>query len=167
MNSTQSVQLEQLQLIGYINAWRLTISPSGLFLVRPKLKRGADLPNEHHVVRHVPLGKTRRDAEGNILGILPAAIERREDEEYLSVNYLEYFSGATKQQMAEVKAAVIASKQSKSIGTKGLFATANVGTLKSVVQAKTSKKIRIAYAPTGNNLSHSAIHDIPEGSVGG
>jgi hypothetical protein len=129
------------------------------------LKRGADLPNEHHVVRHVPLGKTRRDAEGNILGILPAAIERREGEKYLSVNYLEYFSGTNKQQMAEVKAAVIAAKQSKSIGTKGLFATANVGTLKSVVQAKTTKKIRIAYAPTDHNPSHSAIHDIPEEDI--
>ena len=129
------------------------------------MKCGADLADGHHVVRHVPLSKTRRDAEGNVLGILPAAIERREGEEYLSVNHLEHFTGTRKQQMAEVKAAITAAKESKTIGAKGLFATANVGALKSTVQAKSTKKIRIAYAPTKYNPSHSAIHDIPEDDI--
>jgi hypothetical protein len=129
------------------------------------LKRGADLRDEHHVVRHVPLSKTRRDAEGNVLGILPVAIERREGEEYLSVNHLEHFTGTRKQQMAEVKAAIAAAKESKTIGTKGLFATANVGVLKSAVQTKSMRKIRIAYAPTNHNPSHSAIHNIPEDDI--
>jgi hypothetical protein len=135
---------------------------NGLYSARLNLKRGADLSDGDHVVRHVPLGKTRRDAKGNVLGILPAAIERREGEEYLSVNHLEHFAGTREQQMSEIKAAVTAAKESKTIGAKGLFATANVGELKSAVLAKSTRKIRVAYAPTKHNPSHSAIHDIPE-----
>ena len=56
-------------------------SEGGSLVKADSMKRGALLPDEGHVIRHVPLAKTRRDSRGKILGILPTAIERRDGED--------------------------------------------------------------------------------------
>ena len=51
----------------------------------------ARVPNDSHVMRYVRKRHLRRDENGNVLGILPQALELREGEEYLSVTWLENF----------------------------------------------------------------------------
>lgn len=126
------------------------------------MKRGSLLPNNDHVVRHVPFAKTRRDSNGKILGVLPTAIERRDGEDYLSVSHLQHFSGDADEQLKQVKSAIAAGKQTGSLGTNGLLAKANVGQLKEAVQQKASSKIRIAYLPTKKDPSHSGVYEIPQ-----
>lgn len=128
-----------------------------------KLGRGNHLPNEDHVVRHVPVPKTRRDSSGKILGLLPTALERRVDEEYLSVSHLEHFSGTRAQQMKQVKASITAAKKSNHLGPSGLFAIANVAEIKAAAGVlKSNRKIRISFLPTHNDPSHSGIYEISE-----
>ena len=43
----------------------------------------------HHVIRYVRKNLLRRDENGNILGLLPQALELREHEDALSISWLE------------------------------------------------------------------------------
>jgi hypothetical protein len=55
--------------------------------------KGKNLPDEDHVVRYVPWGRLRRDEDENVLGFLPQAFQLRQEEDYLSVNWLQYYDG--------------------------------------------------------------------------
>lgn len=127
-----------------------------------KRKKGSLIPDRDHVIRHVPLAKTRRDSDGKVCGILPQAIERRDSEEYLSVSHYEHFSGSQVQKLFSVKNAIASGKRSGTLGIKGLLAKANVGNLKQSVEKKTAKKIRVAYLPTKKDSSHSGVYKLPE-----
>jgi hypothetical protein len=50
------------------------------------------LPLEDHVVRFVPKNRLRKDADGNVMGVLPQAFQRRDSEQYLSGTWLEHFA---------------------------------------------------------------------------
>lgn len=127
-----------------------------------KQKKGTLIPDGDHVIRHVPLAKTRRDSDGKIYGILPQAIERRDREEYLSVSHYECFHGSQIQKLASVRNAIAAGKQSGTIGIKGLLAKANVRILKQAVEQNAEQKIRIAYLPTKKDPSHSGVYKLPQ-----
>lgn len=133
---------------------------SGLPMV--KLKAGAKLPDDHHVVRHIPFPNLRKDGDENIIGILPQAFQHRLDEKYLSVNWLEYFELDKQDNLVQAKKSITEAKKSKKIAGKSHFAIANVGKIKKAFLNKELDKIRIAYAPSKNNPAHSGIYQIPK-----
>lgn len=55
------------------------------------------LPDDDHCVRYVPWTRLRKDEEENVIGVLGAAFRLRDEEEYLSATWAEFFPGATHQ----------------------------------------------------------------------
>lgn len=121
------------------------------------LKKGKDLPNEHHVMRRVPWSKLRKDEDENVIGFLPQAFELRPDEPYLSVNWLEYFDGDHEQR---IKEAVNAFRKKFTVGKKTVFGVAQVGKVKEICRAN-GTTVRLVYAPTTDHPSHVAIKNFP------
>jgi hypothetical protein len=127
-----------------------------------KFKKGKKLPNEDHIVRHVPFRNLRRDADGKVLGILPQAFEHREVDDYLSVNWLEYFEGDNKTRLVQTKKSIEAAKVSKTISMSSYLAIGNVGNVNKVCLEASHSKVRISYAPSKNNSAHSGIYNLPK-----
>ena len=63
-----------------------------------ELTPGDNIPPSHRIARHVPWARLLRDGDDNILGVLPQAYQLREDEEYLSVNWLEFVEAASQEE---------------------------------------------------------------------
>ena len=126
-----------------------------------KISKWANLPNQDHVIRHVPYSKLRKDEDDNILGFLPEAFALKPIEETkksISVNWLEYFSGDHE---VRTERAIQGLRTTKSIGKKSAFAIGNVGNVKEVCK-RNGAIIKIVYAPTDDNPSHSAIRHLPK-----
>lgn len=130
-----------------------------------KLKRGDFLPDEDHVMRHVPWQRLRKDGDGNVLGILAEAFALRPEnplrpaEESLSVNWLEYFEGTHAERATQCIQNLRVAKEIKK-SSKCAFGIGKIGLIKEVGN-KYKAPIRIVYAPTKpDNLSHSAIHKL-------
>lgn len=114
------------------------------------------MPDEDHVMRNVPWSRLRRDEDDNVLGFLPEAFQLRPDEEWLSVNWMEFFTDP----VTRVRDAVWAMRKSRDIGAKSAFAIGNVGKIKHTCLAH-GAKIRIVYEPEENNPAHSGIRRLP------
>jgi hypothetical protein len=121
------------------------------------LKRGKDLPDEHHVMRRVSWSKLRKDEDENVIGFLPQAFELRPDEAYLSVNWLEYFDGDHEQR---IKQTVNAFRKKFAVGKKTVFGIAKVGKVKGICRAN-GTTVRIVYSPTTDHPSHAAVNNFP------
>lgn len=122
------------------------------------LKKGKDLPDEHHVIRHVPWSKLRKDEDENVIGFLPQAFELRPDEGYLSVNWLEYFDGDHQQR---IQAAVKAYRENAHVRRRAVFGVARVAKVKEICHSSGAATVRIVYAPTVDHPSHAAITNTP------
>lgn len=124
---------------------------------------GKDLPDPDHVVRHVPWTKLHRDEDGDVLGVLGEAFAPRpSDNSALSVNWLEFYDGDWK---TKIEASVNAFRASrmldgKKVGSRSDFAVGNVAKIKSICSTS-SRAVRIIFAPSRNNPSHSVIRTIP------
>jgi hypothetical protein len=127
-----------------------------------KLKSGTNLTNEQHIVRHIPFPNLRKDGDGKVIGILPQAFQHRIDEEYLSVNWLEYFELDKVNNLIETKKSIIEAKRSKKIAANSRLAIGNVGKIKEALLKKEIGKIRIAYAPSKANPAHSGMYHLPK-----
>jgi hypothetical protein len=122
--------------------------------------RGTNLPNEDHVARYVPWGRLRRDGDDNVLGFLPQAFQRRENEDYLSVNWLEFHEG---DRNTQIRYCVWAVRDSfgRPLGAKSAFAIGNVGKVKEICQ-KAGSRVRIVHeADDPKNRAHSGIRRLP------
>ena len=121
-----------------------------------------NLPDQDNVIRHVPWARLLRDEDGNILGFLPQAFAIRPIEESqqnsISVNWLEYFDG---DHATRTKKLIQQFRTVKSIGGKSAFGIGNVGNIKEICK-KNGALVKIVYAPTDGNLSHSAIRRLPK-----
>jgi|WetSurMetagenome_2_1015567.scaffolds.fasta_scaffold656339_2 hypothetical protein len=126
-----------------------------------KISKGANLPKEDHVIRHVPWTKLRKDEDDNVLGFLPEAFALKPLEvvkKSISVNWLEYFSGEREN---KIKKSIQGLRTTKNIGKKSAFAIGNVGNIKEVCK-RNGTIVKIVYAPTDGNPSHSVIKQIPK-----
>ena len=104
-------------------------------------------------MRFVPSKLQERDENGNVIGFWPAAFAHRDVEDYLSVNWLEYFEGAHASNAAACKAGI----QTVLKSSTAMFGVAQVGRVKALAQHN-AKPVRIVYYPnSSNNPSHSAI----------
>jgi hypothetical protein len=118
------------------------------------------LRDEERVVRYVPWGKLRRDEDDNVLGSLPAAFALREDEEYLSVTWCEYFAGTPDESL---RCAIEAIRGSAiKVGQKARFAVGEVGRLRRRAEGREkARKLRIIHEPEDDNQAHAAIRHWP------
>jgi hypothetical protein len=118
------------------------------------IKRGNSLPEQDHIMRYVPRSRLRRDEDDNVLGILPQAFANRNGEEFLSVNWLEYFK---QDKTSNLRGCVDAQRATLDVGRNCVYAVAVVDKVK-LVCLKKQKPVRVVYQPTKNNLAHSALH---------
>jgi hypothetical protein len=120
--------------------------------------KGKNLPDEDHVIRYVAWGRLRKDGDENVLGFLPQAFQLRSDEDYLSVNWLEYHDGDRETQ---IRLSVWAMRDSfeKPLGVKSAFAIANVSKVKETCRAA-GRRVRIIHEPEPKNPGHSAIRQL-------
>lgn len=126
---------------------------------------GSSMPSNYlddsdGVVRFVPWGKLRKDEDDNVLGALPAAFALRDEEEYLSVTWCEYFAG-TKDEKTRCAIEAIRNSDLK-VGSKARFALGNVGEIRQRVEGRQNgRKLRIIHEPEPDNPAHAAIRHWP------
>jgi hypothetical protein len=108
-------------------------------------------------MRYAAWGRLRRDADDNVLGCLPQAFQRRETEDALSVNWLEYFPG---DRSIQITASVKAFRQTIDVGSKSAFGIANVAKIKALCRDHGSP-VRVIYEPTDANPAHSGVRRLP------
>jgi hypothetical protein len=118
------------------------------------------LPAEDHVVRYVPWARLRKDEDDNVIGVLGAAFRLRDDEDYLSATWAEYFAGSHADRVAAAVRAVRASKLK--VTPRSGFATGNVNGIKEACLAdKGRHKIRIVHERADDNEAHTALRGWP------
>ena len=123
------------------------------------IKKGKEIPDSDHVMRHVPWKRLLRDGNDRITGFLPQAFEPREiDDGALSVTWIEYFSA---EKSDGIRGAAAAIRQSRNVGQRGAFGIANVQKIRGACVRSSGAKIRVVYHPTKANVAHAQIRRIP------
>ncbi len=112
--------------------------------------RGDRVPDDDHVLRHCPGGRIGRDGDPK-----PAAFMLRENEEYLSVNWLEH-SGQP-DLAAAVRHAEGAVGRFRQLRKSCRFAVLNVGAVKTAIATHAGIALRVEHLPLEGNPSHSGI----------
>jgi hypothetical protein len=107
----------------------------------------------HHVIRHIPWNRLMKDEQGQIVGCFPQAFYARDGETYLSVNWLEYFSGGKRAQLKGVLQHLAAVREIKL--KQGLGICTVVGVHQAY--AALSKKGRVIHTPNAKQDSYSRI----------
>lgn len=110
-------------------------------------------------MRYVAPSRLRKDENNNVIGILGAAFQLREDEEGLSTTWIEYFPGTHQQQVED---AVHILRSSIIVRPKSGFAIGKVADILSACNLrKMPKKTKIIYMPTPNNTAHAEVRSMP------
>lgn len=105
-------------------------------------------------MRYVPPARLRRDEDGNVLGILPVAFAHRNQDDFLSVNWLEYFK---RDKASNLRDCVDVQRATLNVGKNCVYAVAVVDKV-TLVCVKKQKPVRIVYQPTKGNMTHAALH---------
>lgn len=115
------------------------------------------LPDIDHVVRYIPWSRLRKDENDNVIGVLGAAFKLRDQEDYLSATWAEFFQQSTHD--LGVAAAVKAIRGSNvDVKPRSGFAIGNVGGIKSVCLADEGRhKIRVIHEAADDNSAHAAL----------
>lgn len=125
--------------------------------------KGQNLPDEHHVIRVVPFSKLETDEDGRATGrLLFSAFQRRENEDSLSVTWLEYFAGDRSEMIVRAAQAIRASNFKP--GGKSAFAIGGVKQIKHTCAEK-GHRIRIIHAPEDDNKAHAELRQFPRDDV--
>jgi hypothetical protein len=111
------------------------------------------LPDDDHVVRHIPNQLLEFDSDDKVIGCLPQAFELRRDEEYLSARWLEFFDGTDEESLAAVACCI--SRTRKVNGSQG-FAIGQVSAVKEAC-ASFDQKVRILHEPDDDAPSYAAV----------
>lgn len=109
------------------------------------------LPDGDHVSRYC---KPSAVDEGGLP--LTAAFLPKQGEEYLSVNWLEYFRAQDLTAAADQVRQVFRNKNYR-LRPKGRFAVLEVGVAKTAVHEATGKNLRVSHLPVSDDESHSGI----------
>jgi len=120
--------------------------------------KGKNLPDKDHVIRYVPWGRLLKDEDENVLGFLWHAFQLRPEEDYLSVNWLEFYDGDRETQI-RLSVWEIRVSFKKPLGVKSAFAIGNVAQVKETCQAAGSR-VRVVHEPEPNNPGHSGIRQL-------
>lgn len=118
------------------------------------------LPDENHVVRYIPWAKLRKDEDDNVIGVLGVAFRLKDDEEFLSATWAEFFAGGRAECIISAVKAIRASKLT--VTPKSGFAVGNVQAIKATCAADKQKhKIRIIHEREPDNDAHTALRGWP------
>ena len=126
------------------------------------------VPSEHDVTRWIKpklmsaddKGDIETDRDGRPLFIFPQAFALRDDEEYLSVTWVDFFGP---HRLGNLKAAADAfreSTDSKRLAAKSAFAVANVAKIAACCREH-GHSVRIVEEPVDSNDGHAAIRRYP------
>ncbi len=122
----------------------------------------AKVPNDSHVMRYVRKRQLRRDENGNVLGILPQALELRDEEPYLSVTWLEHFDPQYERGL--IRAAEAIRRQLEVRGNDG-FSTTEVEGFCDICE-RFNEKVRVLHEPVNpENTGHVAIRRFPRDNL--
>lgn len=132
------------------------------------MARNDPVPADDDITRWVKLrfiarddtGVPIRDAKGKIAQIAPQAFELREDEEYLSVTWLQCFGADRVTHLPAATEAVKNSQTSKSLAKNSAFAIAQVA-LMAATCLEYGAKVRILQEPEDDNVGHVAVRRFP------
>ena len=120
------------------------------------------IEDAHHVIRYVRKKLLRRDENGNVLGLLPQALELREHEDALSISWLEYCGLDYEEGFAN---SVAEFRQNLTIKAKDGFAAGEVGKFKAICQ-DSNVRVRILHAPEPKFASHGAVRGLKKADLG-
>ena len=113
------------------------------------------LPPEDHIVRYVRSKFLTRDEDGKVITCSPEAFRLRDDEDYLSVDWLEHYDGSRHERLRQVKHYCdLTIKKSDGLGTvlvRDFHATC----------ASVNVSVRICHERTVKDPAHSAIRQFP------
>ena len=116
------------------------------------------LPSDDHIVRYARKRVLIWDDDENVLGVFPQAFELRENETYLSVTWLQYFSADYEHGLIESAAAV---RRQLEVKPRDGFTTGCVGTVQEKCNAL-NVRVRILHEPVApENEGHSAWRGVP------
>ena len=107
-------------------------------------------------MRHVPWARLRRDEDDRVLGFLPHAFQRRPDEDFLSVSWVEYHGN----EATNVRDAVWGMRKARSVGGKSAFAIAVIASVKETCEAA-GHKVRVVHEPLDDWPAHSGVRRLP------
>ena len=126
------------------------------------------LPGDHHVVRYVPKGLLRRDADLNVIGVQPQAFQLRWEkkkeavEEYLSAAWPEFYGTSMQEALQQIATCL----QTK--GMAGPDSGLAVGVVEQVKEvcanSKPAAKIRIVHEHKDWSPSYTAVRQVPVGN---
>lgn len=120
------------------------------------------VPNDNHVMRYVRKRQIRRDENGNVLGILPQALELRDGETYLSVTWLEHFDPQYEQGHIQAAEAI---RRQLEVKTNDGFSTTQVGGFYDICEGF-NKRVRVLHEPINpENTGHVAIRRFPRDNL--
>lgn len=109
------------------------------------------VPDEDHVSRYC------KPSAVNESGLpLSAAFLPKQGEEYLSVNWLEYFRALDLTVAVDQVRHVFLNKNYR-LRPRGRFAVLNVGAAKTAVREGTGKSLRVNHLPVNDDETHSGI----------
>lgn len=110
-----------------------------------RLKNYKNIPDEHHIARYCRPKHVEDDQ------ILPEVFELRQDEEYLSCNWMEYFK--EEEVLQQIKCVRNAMKNIFKLSSNGKLVRFNVGKTKSSIDS-----LQIKGIPETQNPSHAGIY---------
>lgn len=119
------------------------------------------LPDNDHVIRFIRKRLLRRDENGNILGILPQALELREGEQYLSTTWLEHFHPEYERGLVR---AAEATRRQLTVKPKDGFSTTKIGVLRRICESF-GHRVRTVREPVIGNSGHVAIRRFPRDNL--
>lgn len=115
------------------------------------------LPPKDHVVRYVRKRQLRRDADGNVIGVLPDAFRRRLGEGYLSSTWLEHFSPEYEKGLSAAAAAI---GRQLEVKRRDGFTVGNVGAIANLCESF-DVRVRLLHESKAENTGYSAIRGLP------
>jgi hypothetical protein len=116
--------------------------------------KGDKIPDQHHIARYC---KPMQVADGQIQATV---FMLRENEESLSVNWLEFLNCSSREgEIAELRR-IYSTKLS--VGARAQIAVLNVGEVcnKALTESSDSRNLEILHDPLENDPSHSGIYNI-------
>ena len=132
------------------------------------MARGDALPDQDEVTRWIKPKLLGRDDNGNVVldnqgrpkFVFPAAFELREDEDSLSVTWLQHFGNGRVQHLPKAAEAFRKSTNSGKLQAHSAFAIAGVASIKET-GASHDSKLRILEDPIDGNPGHTEIRRYP------
>lgn len=127
-------------------------------------KRVLNIPDTDHIARYVPYARQARDPVSDELlgsGLLWNSLQQRKGEEFVSVNWMECADVVLGRSLNKLSRIGVIKEHLSELGfgkniKSGLFASANVGKLKSTC-SEFGMTVRVTHEPTDRNPTHAGI----------